>query len=258
MTTTRWIEVLMAQAKQIAAGSYVLDEGLFETAPSDITALGAELANIARAMIERDRVQKMLTLEIHHRVKNSLQIVTSLLNMQVKDLQDPAAKRALSQTRARMAALALIHRLIYELGEESAKGHINAAILIIELCRQLTSSSANRLDVVLECDASDVAIPFDDAIPLALLTVEAVTNAYNHAFPNQLGGKITVSFTSESKALQLKVIDNGVGFTQTDGNSASMGRQLMVALAHQLGGSLAIDSSSAHGTEIVLHYPSKN
>lgn len=254
MISGRWIEVLSNQAKQIAAGNCVLDKCLFDGAPADIAALGAELDNIARAMVERDRVQKLLTHEVHHRVKNSLQIVTSLLNMQVKSLQDPAAKKALGQTRARMAALALIHRLIYELGDESTKGHINAATLITELCKQLKSSSTDQPGVVLDCDASDLEIPFDDAVPLALLTVEAVTNAFGHAFPEQRRGKIAVTFAVEEKTARLKVVDNGTGFTPTERKTASMGGQLMVALAHQLGGTLTIDSSLENGTHVVLNY----
>lgn len=251
---SRWIEALRLQAQRIAAGNYDHDAGLFEDAPPDIAALSEELNRIANAMIERDRVQQALTHEVHHRVKNSLQIVSSLLNMQVKKLDDPLAKRALGPTRARIGALALIHRLIYEKGEDSAKGQINVAILIAELCTQLRASSRDQAGIFLECEASDLGVPLNDAIPLALLTVEAVTNAFDHAFPDERSGRVDVKFTIEKVRAQLNIKDNGIGFAP-NGECASMGRQLMAALAHQLGGSLTIDSSTTTGTMVSLAYP---
>lgn len=251
---SRWIEALRYQAQRIAAGTYDHDTAVFDGAPPNIAALSEEMNSIANAMIERDRVQQALTHEVHHRIKNSLQIVTSLLNMQVKKLSDPSAKKALEQTRARMGALALIHRLIYEQGEDGGKGQINAAILFADLCAQLHAPLRDHLGITLVCEASDFGVPLNDALPLALLTVEAVTNAFGHAFPDQRSGKVVVTFTVKKLGSQLTIMDNGIGFAPI-GEYTSMGRQLMAALAHQLDGTLAIDSSTKTGTVVSLQYP---
>jgi two-component sensor histidine kinase len=250
----QWIKLLRKQAKQIADGSYLPDPSQFKAAPKDIRHLSEDLNTLALVMAERGEVQKALTHEIHHRVKNNLQIVTSLLNMQASKMRDPAAREALGQTRARMGALALIHRMLYEQAEDSQHGQINIARLMTELCAQLRLWHRAQEAIQFTCDASAYAVPLESAVPLTLLSVEAVTNAYRHAFPNGRTGTVTLHFSVEEGQALLCVRDDGIGF-ETTSDEKSMGYQLMNGFAHQLGGALEIKSGAGSGTIVSLSYP---
>ncbi len=253
-----WITRLREQAARIAAGDYRPGLSDFTRAPAGMAELSQDLDNLALATADRDRVQQALTREVHHRVKNNLQIVTSLLSMQASKVQDAAVIEALSQARARMGTLALIHRMLYDQSDDGNQGSIDLARLMTELCAQLRLWHRNRLGVEFVCDASAIALPLDSAMPLALFAVEAVTNAYAHGFPGGRSGIVTLHFsvTGDGDAV-LCVTDDGIGFDASgDAKSIgakSMGRQLMNAFAHQLGGTSAITSSAA-GTEVKLAY----
>jgi len=251
---THWIMRLREQAAQIAKGIYPPDHVSFEGAPADIVLLSQDLDSLAQAMAERDTVQKALTHEVHHRVRNNLQIVTSLLNMQASKVQEPAVQEALGQARARMGTLALIHRMLYEQHDDGTHGKIDLSRLMTELCSQLRLWHRNRDGVEFVCDASAIAVPLDSAMPLTLFAVEAVTNAYAHAFPHGRHGIVSLHFSVvEDRDALLCVTDDGVGY-DTGSDAGSMGRQLMNAFAHQLGGTLDISSSAETGTTVKLEY----
>lgn len=249
----RWIKALRKQAKQIADGSYQHDPDLFKDAPEDFERLSQDLNALALTMAERDQAHQALTREVHHRVKNNLQIVTSLLNMQVSKKSEPAVRQALSQTRARMGALALIHRILYEQDHDSARGQIEIARLMTDLCGQLRLWHREQAAIDFSCDAGAYAVPLESAVPLALLSVEAVTNAYQHAFPDGRIGKVTLHFSVEQGQATLCVSDDGIGF-DSSGKVKSMGYQLMNAFAHQLGGKLSVESKIRSGTIVTLGY----
>jgi len=246
--------MLRDQAQQIGKGSYQPDLTLFIGAPDDIVLLSGDLNVLALEMAERDRVSQALTHEVHHRVKNNLQIVTSLLSMQASKIADPAAREALGQTRARMGALALIHRMLYEQNDDGACGQIDIARLMNELCAQLRIVHRDYAHVNFVCDAAAQTVPLDSAVPLTLLSVEAVTNAYRHGFPSGRSGRVTLHFGVVDGQALLRVSDDGVGY-DPQGDFKSMGHQLMTAFAHQLGGKLEIASDAVCGTIVTLSYP---
>lgn len=251
---SQWIAQLREQAARIANGSYQPDPATFAAAPEDIAALSRELDGLAVAMAERDAVQQALTMEVHHRVKNNLQIVTSLLTLQANKVQDPAVSGALGQAHARMSTLALIHRMLYERSDNGVEGSIDLDRLMTELCAQIRLWHKDRLDVEFVCDASAIALPLDSAMPLALFAVEVVTNAFAHAFPEGRSGSVSLHFSvGENGDALLRVNDDGIGFDTND-DVWSMGRQLMNAFAHQLGGSFDISSSAGSGTVVSLTY----
>jgi len=194
-----------------------------------------------------------LTHDIHHRVKNNLQIVSSLLNLQAGKISDPAARDALGQTRARIGALAQIHRLLYEESHDSDHGEVNIASLLQALCSQLRALHRGQGAVHLICDAASQKVPINSAVPLTLFAVEAVTNAFRHAFPGGRTGMVTVHFDVSGDQATLAVSDNGVGYDSSQA-PGSMGRQLMAAFAQQLGGVKSVTSSAA-GTTVTVRYP---
>jgi two-component sensor histidine kinase len=257
----RWLESLRTLAAQFAQGNFAGDPEKYERAPRELGLLSADLHSMAHAIETRDQdlqaaldAKTALTHDIHHRVKNNLQIVSSLLNLQAGKISDPAAREALSQTRARIGALAQIHRLLYEESHDSDHGNVNIASLLNALCSQLRSLHRGQSHVHLSCDAASQTVPINNAVPLTLLAVEAVTNAYRHGFSVGQSGTIILHFDVSDNQSTLSVSDDGIGFDATQ-ETASMGRQLMDAFAQQLGGVLNIESLPGSGTVVRLTYP---
>lgn len=250
-----WVSTLRDQVRQMISGDYRSGTPAFSRAPFGMAELSLDLDNLAQVMAKREAARMALAHEVHHRVKNNLQIITSLLEMQASRIANPAVGEALGQTRARIGALALIHRILYEHDDSGNQATLAGARLLTELCAQLREGSRNRKGISFTCKADALAIPLDSALPLALFAVEAVTNAFAYAFPNGGGGKIELQFSvnPEDETATLRVTDNGVGFdSKASGNS--MGRQLMHGFARQLGGTFAISSSAEAGTEVRLDY----
>jgi two-component sensor histidine kinase len=242
----RWLESLRRLAGEFTRGDYRGDPQHCKKAPLEIAQLSDDLHIMAKAIESRDH-------EIHHRVKNNLQIVSSLLNLQARKISDPAAKTALDQTRARIGALAQIHRLLYEETPEIEHGQVDIARLMGELCVQMRALHRHQARINLVCTAAHCAMPVDSVVPLSLFAVEAVTNAYRHAFVNRDAGTITLKFCVENNDRILRIIDDGIGFDATR-PSQSMGYQLMVGFANQIGGTLKIESDKT-GTVVTLSSP---
>jgi two-component sensor histidine kinase len=257
----RWLESLRALAAQFAQGNFAGDAAKYDRAPRELGLLSTDLHNMAREIETRDHAlqaaldaKTALTHDIHHRVKNNLQIVSSLLNLQAGKISDPAAREALSQTRARIGALAQIHRLLYEESHDSDHGNVNIASLLNALCSQLRALHQGQSDISLSCDAASQTVPINNAVPLTLLAVEAVTNAYRHGFVAGQHGTIVLHFDVTNDQATLSITDDGMGFDSTQ-DTTSMGRQLMDAFAQQLGGVLTISSTMGAGTIVKLTYP---
>jgi two-component sensor histidine kinase len=257
----RWLESLRALAAQFAQGQFTGEAAKYERAPRELGRLSADLHSMARAIETRDQAlqaaldaKTALTHDIHHRVKNNLQIVSSLLNLQAGKISDPAAREALNQTRARIGALAQIHRLLYEESHDSDHGNVNIASLLSALCGQLRTLHRGQGDVHLRCDTASQTVPINNAVPLTLLAVEAVTNAFRHGYSTGQSGAIMLHFDVTDDQATLSVSDDGCGFDPAQ-DAGSMGRQLMDAFAQQLGGILAITSTPGAGTIVTLTYP---
>lgn len=249
-----WIARLREQVALIAAGDWLPGNPVFTRAPAGMVELSRDLDNLAQLIAERERVRIALAHEVHHRVKNNLQIITSLLNMQAARIANPAAREALGQTRARIGALALIHRILYEQDDLGSEGSLDIARLIRELCAQFRVWNRDRTGIAFSCDASPADVPLDSALPLALFAVEAVTNAYAYAFPDGRAGTLILRYSLSGEGdAALSVCDNGVGYDSASATNA-MGHQLMNAFAHQLGGRVETTSSAASGTEVRLAY----
>lgn len=250
-----WVAKLREQVAQIVHGDYVTGSPALTRAPAGLADLSRDLDDLAKLIEQREAVRQALAHEVHHRVKNNLQIITSLLSMQASTIANPAAREALGQTRARIGALALIHRILYEQDDDGSIAALDIGRLISELCAQFRVWNRERTEVAFSCHADPLPIPLDQALPLALFAVEAVTNAYAYAFPDGRGGTVRLDFSLlDQGGACLSVTDDGTGFDAT-GNGHSMGRQLMQGFAQQLGGTFAITSSAECGTAVRLDYP---
>jgi len=257
-----WLQQLRIVAGRFAKGDFTGDRERFEKAPEEIATLSADLHSMADVIDRRNKdltqalqAKSMLTREVHHRVKNNLQIINSLLTLQSGRVPDGEAKEVLAQTRARISALALIHRLLYEQANGYEAGGVTIDTLMRELCTQLQSAAQqNSRRVMLHCHTESIFLPIDYAVPLTLFIVEAVTNAFRHAFPDDQAGEISLSLTQIGSDAELAVTDNGCGYVLNDA-STQMGTELMYGFTTQVNGRLSISSDIGSGTRVSLSFP---
>jgi two-component sensor histidine kinase len=254
---TQWIFYLRRFAAAYRSGHYALRPDLAE-APSEFRLLGSAFSEMAEGIESRDRrlheaVEMKTTLikEIHHRVKNNLQIVMSLLSIQAGQVKDLTARDALMQAQTRINALALVHRILNELEDQST---LDLRHLLEELCRQIGEGmGADKVRV--EVDVPSKVVTGSVAVALALFTVEALTNIFKHAFPQGGQGVIRVTMTAlEGGRLRLAIADNGVGFGGGS-TSGSVGSRLIKTFGQQLGGVSQVRSVEGEGTVVELVFP---
>lgn len=252
----RHVRTLAIAARAYSRGDLDLRLDL-AAAPAEFRELALTLARMGSQVRRREEelraslAQKDLLLrEIHHRVKNNLQIVTSLLNLRAQRLQAPAARDAVRQAQMRIAAMTLVHRKLYETDDVQ---EIELAGLLADLCNMIEDTSdPGSGGVELEVKAEPVQVPPDQAIPLALLTTEALSNAFKHAFPEDHPGRIEVALTRTEQVARLAIADNGVGLAGGS-DVAGMGVTLMRMLAKQVGGTLRL--VEAEGTQLEIEFP---
>ena len=256
---TRWIIYLRRISGAYRAGHYALKPAL-EGAPSEFRMLGDALSEMASSIQDRDRSLReavnqktVLIKEIHHRVKNNLQIVMSLLSLQSGRVGDPAAQDALTQARVRINALALVHRILYEIEDQQS---VDVKSLLELLTEQTNEGfGGDRRDIRTSVNAISLRVSGDVAVPIALFAVEALTNAYKHAYPPGRGGLIKVQFArAPNGKLRITVEDDGVGFDNSHSDT-SVGSRLIKTFGQQLGGAVAIHSSQEYGTIAELVFP---
>ncbi|MBD2120048.1 sensor histidine kinase [Trichocoleus sp. FACHB-262] len=211
-----------------------------------------------RKQIEEDmrtslREKEVLLKEIHHRVKNNLQIISSLLNLQAQYLNDSAALAIFRESQNRIESMALIHEKLYQ-SKDMAR--INASEYIYDLVTNLFYTyEINSEAIALRINIDEIWLGLDTAIPCGLIINELVLNALKHAFPKGHTGEICISFgLRDAHHLMLVVSDTGVGLPKDLDyqNTDSLGLQLVNALTQQLEGVIEINQSNGVKFEIVF------
>jgi len=255
----RWIAYLQRIAAIYARGRFSVHPLKADAAPPEIRDLAQTLDAMAQTIAARDAslvdslAQKdSLMREIHHRVKNNLQVISSLLNMQQRALSDPAARAAMTDTRQRIAALALIYRALYQ-GPDLKR--VDLREFLEELIAQLITGEPGRggpIRTVLEVDP--LIIDPDRLAPLALFAVEAITNAMKHGV-GQAGGVLTVAFVVRGAQAELAISDTGAGLDAAPKVGQGVGRTLMTAFARQLRGEVAFCANPGGGVTAQLIFP---
>ncbi|PRC91954.1 sensor histidine kinase [Solimicrobium silvestre] len=205
--------------------------------------LAAELLEQSFVRIQSALQEKDLLLgEIHHRVKNNLQVVQSLLNLQSSQINDATVKSMLMDSQNRIQSMALIHQTLYQSHDFAS---VDFGEFLNALVPTLVSSyCVDVRNVELKIDAGSVFLPINSAIPCGLLINELITNALKHAFPDNRQGEIAVSLTRHDKNKILLVIsDTGVGIpSELDvDNVETLGLRLVALLSQQLEGTLTIN-----------------
>lgn len=187
--------------------------------------------------------KEVLLREIHHRVKNNMQVISSLLNLQSRGIGDPALERVFEESQARVRAMAMIHEILYESGDLSA---IDLAAYITKLARSLIRFYGAEGDrIQLEVNAEAMSLGIDETVPCGLVINELLSNSLKYAFPDHRTGKIRISaYPTEAGEIVLSVCDDGIGLPPgLDIRKAeTMGLSIVVGLVeNQLGGRVELD-----------------
>ncbi|MDD1685865.1 PAS domain S-box protein [Methanoregula sp.] len=208
------------------------------------------------AAIQASLDEKVLLLrEIHHRVKNNLQIIISLTNLQMRTMDDPKMKQAMAETRNRVRAMSLVHEKLYQSEDISS---IDLAEYTRFLATQLFSFyGIDHRRVSLETDIGKIPLDINIAIPLGLIMNELISNSLKHAFPDNMSGTLRITGRSDGDTFTLSVRDNGTGLPPDFDwkNTESLGLRLITSLVDQLGGT--IERKTGSGTEFQITIPLK-
>ena len=216
----------------------------------DITEIKQREQAITAALKEKETLLK----EVYHRVKNNLQVITSLLNLQQRTLPEGQARVALTESANRIRAMALVHEQLYQSGNLSSIALNN---YIRDLCQRLgAAAGADPRGIVIICDAEPIDIGLDTAVPFGLLLNELVSNSLKHGFPEGRTGEVRVELRRLAQDMgSLSVSDDGVGLPpgMDTLTSPSLGLKLVATLGAQLDGELRLESTA--GTRVVFQFP---
>ena len=203
--------------------------------------------NITKALKEKELMLK----EIHHRVKNNMQVISSLINLKAGRIEDQDYKNMFDEIRDRIRSMALVHEQLYRSRDLA---YINLKAYIMQLSRRLMRSySIAPGKIGLKIDAEDLYIGINKAVPCGLITNELISNALKYAFPDDMKGHINIKLDKDDNGkLLLNIKDNGIGLTKDFNlqNAASLGLELVTMLIEQIDGSLEITGDD--GTEVTI------
>jgi len=209
-----------------------------------------EVLCIVRDMTEKKRIEDkvnrslkekdVLLQEIHHRVKNNLQIVSSLLSLQSRYIEQPESIEIFRDSQSRIKSMALVHEKLYQSGDLT---RIDLAEYIPDLVSDLFRSYGVNYNIVqFKINSENISLDINTAIPCGLIINELVTNSIKHAFQGIIKGEIIIELKYEDDYLKMKVQDNGVGFPEEMNlnNIKTLGLQLVISLTKQLDGSIEL------------------
>ncbi len=197
--------------------------------------------------------EKVLLLrEVHHRVKNNLQIIISLVNLQMRQTEDPLVKQIMSETQNRVRAMSLVHEKLYR---SESLSRIDFADYSRFLATQLFSYyGMDSQRVHLDFTMGEIMVDINTAVPLGLLMNELISNSLKHAFPHDREGVISISGGDEGGLMTLIVRDNGIGIpAEFDWkNTTSLGMRLVTSLIDQVDGTVTLDRKGGTTFTITL------
>jgi PAS domain S-box-containing protein len=213
--------------------------------------LEEEVANRTAELEVRVAERDALLQEVHHRVKNNLHVVNSMLEMQARRTEDYSAFQQLQEACNRVMSIAEIHELLYQSGSLSA---VDLTAYAGRLVGRLVDLYRVHDRIRATVEGESVAVDLDQAVPCGLVLNELVSNAFKHGFPEGLTGKLTISLSREEAQVRLKVQDTGIGLPEFDfRNSPSLGLKIVNLLADQLRG--AVTFRNGCGACVELRFP---
>ena len=246
ITGYRWrIEQLTNQHKRLEVA--VTERTLDLTRAKEQIELQAE--ELRNSLDEKE----VLLREVHHRVKNNLQVITSLLNLQSFRVKDPDTKALFKECHDRINSMTMIHERLYQSDDLS---EIDLSTYLENISTQLARSyNADNRKIRLNINVEDVRLGLDQAIPSGLIVNELVSNALKHAFTDRNSGEIDIEFSKTDSTYTLSVSDNGKGLPDAFdvSQTPSLGMKLVHALTQKLKGTLTVQSNNL--TRIQIAFP---
>jgi two-component sensor histidine kinase len=211
--------------------------------------LEATAAELSSALADKD----VLLREIHHRVKNNLQITSSLIQLQARGFKDPAVRAAFAQTQQRLRSISMVHDVLYH---EDTAARLDMAVYLSELAAEVgAANGAAERGVAVSVDAESARLSPGQVTPLGLCVAEVITNAFKHGFPEGRTGSIAVRARCTEAEIEVEVRDDGPGFAAGDTRPGSLGLLLIDALTRQLNGRSSFTQDG--GTVFRLAFPRK-
>lgn len=237
----RHVRELRGQMRRFALGDRSQPPPILTGAPGEIRDVSETFHNMARILIRDEAAMEeavaektVLLKEVHHRVKNNLQLIASIINMQSRVIDDTDAKRVLRSVQDRVASLATIYKNLYQAEHLDS---VDADRLIREIIGQMsTGSFANDQSIQVDTDLAPLTLLPDQAVPLTLLTTEAFTNALKYAGcpPGEDRAWVRVSMTRDDQGQAVLTIENSLGRDVNHMDGTGLGSQLIEAFAMQL------------------------
>jgi PAS domain S-box-containing protein len=224
----------------------------------------SQLADLAWDMTERKQAQEnvkkilqekeLLLKEVHHRIKNDMNIINSLLALQISSSKDPSVKHALAEAQNRIFLMEDIYKILYT--QENLQA-IDIRTYLVKLVEEIKRTHKISTRVSIDTFIDDVRVSTTHSFPIGIIVNELLANCYNHAFTNQETGAINLSVRfSDEKFIDIVLKDNGHGMPKNvlEGDSAGFGLKLVKAMVTQYNGSLNIDNSNGTTIRITLNY----
>jgi two-component sensor histidine kinase len=192
--------------------------------------------------------KEVLLNEVHHRVKNNLQVILSIIRLQKQNVVNKKDKETFEDLQYRIFTMALVYEQLYKMSEFEK---INLRLFLAKLTANILASSRGTHKIELSTDIDDVLLNINKAIPLSLLVTEILSNSIKHAFPNDRRGefKLTLKKKRDSKAL-LTLADNGVGFKKI--KNGSLGLKIIDSLVQQLNATMKRETG--HGVKYIIDF----
>ena len=264
----------LAEAKKLISGKktisfenrYICKNGTYKWLRWSSSSSKKEqlLFAVARDITKRKQAEEQIRLslkekevllkELHHRVKNNLQVIISLLSLQSEKLEDQKAFRVFQECQNRIRSIAAVHEKLYKSDSFSRvefKNHIQT--LIEEI---LSTFGVNSKKIRVNIKANKLYLPIDKAIPCSLIINEIVSNSLIHAFPEDVGGEISIELSNETRDRNRLIIsDDGIGFSKdfTPSNTGITGMEIVKALVEQLDGEVVLKKGI--GTKFEISFP---
>ena len=247
----RILDVIMAYARlDFSQKTEILgNEDVFDAIGAGVNMLGEELESSTVSLKEKEQLLK----EIHHRVKNNLQIVSSLLKLQSENILDENYLELIKDSRNRINSMALVHEMLYSSRDLSK---IPIKEYIQRLCENINQSySKPGSEIAFKFNVQkDFHFQIDHMISLGLIINEIVSNSFKYAFPGNKG-TITIEFEDHKSYYRLNIFDNGIGLPENFDleKDGQLGMQLIVMLSQQMDGKLEIQKKN--GTLYQIEFP---
>lgn len=221
-----------------------------EEAQRQLQAVNQDLAHANRNLEQALADKVVLLQEIHHRVKNNLQVTSSLLQMQARRFSDPKIRIGFQETQDRLRSIGLIHDILYR---KDTGGTVDLQDYLRRLTDELSATyGATSRRIVIELEAEPIPIALERAAPLALAVTEAITNALKHAFEPGQGGRIAVTARRLGHEIEITVRDTGRGMGDRKESDASLGMKLIRAFSQQLDGRYGFETDGGTVFRLVI------